>query len=310
MSKRVVVTGASGFVGSHVFKALRQRPWDVVRSDILRPSDDNDSWTKADLRDAQDLRDLTRDTWAVCHVGGIGDVYAAERHPAETFQVNAYGTVNLLEACKVNRVERLIYASTWEVYGTPIYEPMDEKHPCHPAHPYSISKLAGDLATQGYGTSGEMDTVVLRLATTYGEGMRESAVIPAFITTALRRSPIQIQGTGQQGRQFTHVTDVARAFVLALDATHPAAIYNVASDNIVSIRELADLVCERVPTEVIYGPSRWGEPTPAAISSRKAHEDFGWQAQVTFRQGLDQLIGYHSRAARPIGSQESFKALV
>src|SRR5439155_19810413 len=140
--QRVVVTGAAGFIGWHVAHLLEANGFDVVRSDLICPQPSEDGWKKADLLSLNQVSKLTHDADAVCHLGGIGDVYVASRDPQLAMNVNACGTLNVIEACRRNRVPRLVFASTWEVYGTPRYEPVDEDHPCSPPHPYAVSTLA------------------------------------------------------------------------------------------------------------------------------------------------------------------------
>src|SRR3989442_426116 len=193
---KVLVTGAAGFIGSHVANYLEAQGFDVIRSDIVSTPEFHGAWRQADLTKIEEVLGITSDIEAICHVGGIGDVYFAATEPRTTMNTNATGTLNMLEAARRAESIRFVYASTWEVYGPSKYEPVDEGHPCFPAHPYSISKLAGDLLVQAYGRNNSMESVVLRLGTAYGPRMRETAVIPAFILRAIRNEQIEVRGTG------------------------------------------------------------------------------------------------------------------
>ena len=307
----IVVTGAAGFIGSHVADELEVRGHTVIRSDVRPLSGSNDGWKLADLTRLDDLVELTRGAGAVCHIGGIGDVYQATRDPVLAMHVNAGGTANLLEAAKRNSVVRFVYASTWEVYGEPRYEPMDELHPCLPRHPYSVSKFAGDLLTQSYGEQGALTTVVLRLGTTYGPRMRPTGVIPSFVIQALSGQPIEVQGTGSQFRQFTHVTDVANAFVVAVEATSPAGVYNIAAPERTSIRALAEMVTHRIPAGAMLVRSRAHDAPSAAISSKLAETNLGWRPKVPFARGLEELIDTYVENAglRVVGSAGVISAM-
>ena len=307
--QRVVVTGAAGFIGSHVADELEKRGYDVARSDIRRPASLNNRWKLADLTRVDELVEATRGATAVCHIGGIGDVYQASRDPTLAMNVNAGGTANILEAAKRNSVGRFIYASTWEVYGQPRYEPMDEMHPCAPRHPYSVSKLAGDLIAQTYGAQDSPTTVVLRLGTTYGPRMRPNGVIPSFVLRAMSGQPIEVHGTGSQSRQFTHVTDVASAFVQSLEATHPAGVYNITSPKRTSIRDLAGMITQRIPVDIVVVEPRANDVPPAAISSERAEADLGWSARIPFTRGLEELIDlYVNDAGRTLGDRAHYGA--
>jgi len=197
-----------------------------------------------------------------------------------------------------NAVERFVYASTWEVYGPPRYEPVDELHPCHPGHPYSVSKLAGDLICQAYREQCSLDTVVLRLGTAFGPRMRSNAVIPAFVHRALSGKPIEIQGEGSQFRQFTHVADIANAFALAIETKSSAAVYNIAGPERISIRDLAETVARRIPANLVTVAPRANDVPPSIISSSRAKKDLGWHARVPFNRGLEELIEIYAKDAR------------
>src|SRR5437867_583706 len=141
--KRIIVTGGAGFVGSAVVRGLAARGLDVAALDIANPGVEVE-WCRADILDSVDLAQFLRGADAVCHLAAVGDVYEAARDPVATARLNVEGTARVVEAAAKARVPSIVYASTWEVYGPPIYQPVDENHPCSPKHPYSITKLAGE----------------------------------------------------------------------------------------------------------------------------------------------------------------------
>jgi len=287
---KILVTGAAGFLGSHLSDFLAGKGFDVIRSDVALPSHAVGSWVRADLRDFGELKTATRGVDAICHLGGIGDVYLAEQRPELAMLVNAYGTVNLIRAAQLSQVNRLIYASTWEVYGKAQSEPVDEKHPCSPTHPYSISKFAGDLAAQYYDSEVPPSGVVLRLGTAYGPRMRSTAVIPAFVGKAMRGEAISVHGAGDQFRQFTHATDIARAFMLALEADRPGPIYNVVSEEKTRILDLAETIATRFGVDLELAASRPHDAPSVTVSSSLIGRDLGWRAVVPLKRGLDEFI--------------------
>jgi UDP-glucose 4-epimerase len=131
--------------------------------------------------------------------------------------------------------------------------------------------------------------LALRLGTAYGLGMRPNSVFEIFIRKAMNGEPITIQGDGSQGRQFTHASDIARAFALATRSDSTGAALNVVAPEMVSIRRLAEHVVERFPTEVTFGDPRPGDVPPSYVSAQKAEDVLGWKAEVSFEDGMAEL---------------------
>ena len=290
---KVLVTGAAGFLAPHVAKHISLAGHEVVLTDIHKIGG-SESMVPADLMSLEDMLRVTRGVDAVCHLGGVGDVYLAAKKPYLAASANVVGAANLLEACLVNRLRKVIYASTWEVYGTPIYEPIDEVHPCNPDHPYNITKLAGERLTVAYDNLiKDLPGVALRLGTAYGPGMRPNSVFSRFIQKALNGEPIIIAGTGEQTRQFTHVQDIADAFLRALEKPVRCEVINIVSEETTSIRAVAEFIAHRLPTEIHFGPGRPGDVLPARISAAKAHFILEWSADTEFQAGLSGLIDWY-----------------
>lgn len=295
---KVLVTGGSGFIGRYVVDELAEAGHTVSVFDTQPPKTPGIPHIRGDLTVLEQVREAMTGVEAVCHIGAIGDVYLAFENPTLAAAVNVLGTANVLEAARVQGVERVVYASTWEVYGKAKYEPVDEQHPCNPDHPYNITKLAGDLLCQSYRKLKGLDVLVLRLGTTYGPGMRDTAVLPAFILRALKGEPIIIHGTGEQFRQFTHVRDIARGFRLALEQRKlQRNIFNLAAPERIIIAEMADLVCAELPTQIIRQKARVGDIPPAMISAQTAEEELGWKALISFREGALELMRWYRRNA-------------
>ena len=289
---KVLVTGAAGFVAPHVAKRLSAAGHEVLLTD-LSSRDGEEPTVAADLTSLEDMQRVTRGVDAVCHLGGVGDVYLAAEKPHLAASANVVGTATLLEACRINGVQKIVYASTWEVYGPPKYEPIDEQHPCNPDHPYNITKLAGERLVMAYDELKGLPTVALRLGTAYGLGMRPNSVFSLFIQRALKGEPISIAGTGEQTRQFTHARDIGEAFALALGKPVHGEVFNIVAEETVSIRMLAEIVTSQLPTEIQYGPARAGDVAPAQISSAKARSILGWSPATDFKAGLLELIEWY-----------------
>jgi len=286
---RGVVTGGAGFLGSHVADFLAERGDDVLVADL--DSNRRHSCVRVDLGEITGLTAAFRGRDYVCHLGAIGDVYLAGDKPALAASTNVIGSANVCEAALAAGVPTVIYASTWEVYGAPTYEPIDEQHPCAPDHPYSITKLAGERMALAYAHLRDgLRVTSLRLGTAYGTRMRPNSVFSLFIAKAMKGEALTVQGTGQQGRQFTHVRDIAAAFALAIDGAPAHPVYNVVADRLVTIRELAQLVASELPTDVTFGPARIADVPSATVSNALIRQELGWRAAVPFNKGLAEII--------------------
>lgn len=285
---RAIITGGAGFLGSHVADAFAQAGHDVTVVDQV-PTDRHRT-AVADLLDLEALRQAFEGADTVCHLGAIGDVYLAGERPALAASVNAAGTANVCEAALAAKVRRVVAASTWEVYGEPHYQPIDEKHPALPDHPYNITKYAGELLARSYARLRGLDVIALRLGTAFGTRMRPNSVFSVFIRKALAGEPITIQGSGDQGRQFTHASDIGSAFLAATSRGTSGAAYNIVAERMVSIRELAEMITVIAPTEVTFGAPRPGDVPSALVSSELAARDLGWRATADFNEGLRELF--------------------
>jgi len=287
---RVLVTGCSGFLGPYVMDEFAGAGYEVMGFDLLEPGFPIASFFRGDFTDRRDLKRALTGITAVCHLGGIGDVYLAEKDAALAFRANAFGTKTITDACVELGMEKLIYASSWEVYGKPIKNPVDEGHPCNPETPYSISKLAGELFVRAAEGRNGLKTLALRLGTAYGPSMRESAVISRFLRQSKAGAPLTVHGDGSQFRQFTYAADIGRAFVAALSHSPRGRVYNIASDEAVRMIDLARLISKQVGGSIEFQPARHSEPASARMSSARALRDLKWQQTVRFEDGLHQLM--------------------
>lgn len=285
---RVIVTGGAGFLGSHVADHLAAVGHDVAVFD--RVPSTRHATTEGDLLDQESIARAIRGAEAICHLGAVGDVYLAAEQPALATSINVTGTAHVCAAALAEGLRRVVVASTWEVYGHPKYQPMDEDHPCDPDHPYNITKLAGEQIARSFARLKGLDVVSLRLGTAYGTRMRPNSVFRIFARRALAGEPITIQGSGEQGRQFTHASDVARAFEAAITMGSSGSAYNIVADRMVTIRELAEAVAALVPAKITYGQARPGDVPSATVSNRRAATELAWRPDVRFEDGLAELV--------------------
>jgi UDP-glucose 4-epimerase len=304
----VLVTGGAGFLGSHVAREFVEYGYRVTVLDRVAPKSPllrGIGFVQADLLDLNTLVNLLDGVEVVCHLAGVGDVYLAAAEPFTAATLNCVGTANIAEAARRTGVQKLVYASTWEVYGTPETDPVTEAHPCRPDHPYNITKYSGELLVLAYDRLHDLPAVALRLGTAFGPGMRPNSVFSTFIDRARVGEPIVIAGSGDQSRQFTHARDISAGFRLAAESPIRGKAINLTARERISIRQLAEMVVEQFPTEIRFGPMRTGDIHPATIDSSRARVLLGWEPQVRFRDGLLDLMGAaatHTVVQQPVAS--------
>lgn len=289
LGMKVLVTGAAGFLGRHISRHFRDSGWDVVGFDLSAFDEPGVPSITGDLTDIDSVVAAVDGCSHIAHVGAIGDVYLAGEQPDLAAKVNVVGSANIAQAAETVNA-RVVYASTWEVYGEPEKEPLDESHPTRPDHPYNITKLAGESLLLAASQLRDLDVVALRLGTAYGTGLRPNSVFRIFIDKARAGEALTIQGDGSQGRQFTYSGDIARAFELAARSDVNGVPINIVAPDIVSIKELAETVAERFGAEITFGEPRPGDVPSALVSPTRAEELLGWKAEMPFEAGLNELI--------------------
>jgi len=286
---QVLVTGAAGFLGRHVSTRLQRDGFEVTGFDLQPPKQTDFELVDGDLLDPQAVLTAAQGHDVICHIGAIGDVYLAASDPPLATAVNVTGSANVAAAAELVGA-RVVYASTWEVYGSPRYEPMDEDHPCDPDHPYNITKLAGERILMAADRLRDVPVLALRLGTAYGSGLRPNSVFRIFIDRARSGEPITIQGDGAQSRQFTHASDIARAFSLACRSEVHGMALNTVAPVAISIKQLAEQVTARYPTQVSFGEARPGDIAAALVSPEKMERVLGWTTEIGFDEGLTELV--------------------
>ena len=302
----VLVTGGSGFIGSHVVDRLLAAGHAPVIFDV-RPSEhhtqDQVPFVCGDLADLERLCDAMRGCDAVIHMAAAADVNAVEGAPLDAEERNARGTLNALEAARRGGVERFIYASTIWVYSDTPAECHEESLALQPpAHIYSATKLAGELYCRSYGELYGLESTILRFGIPYGPRARPTAVIPAFIGKALAGEPLTVAGDGSQSRRFVYVEDLAAGVVAALDPVAAGRTYNLVGAEDVSIAEIAQAVRAAVGDVAIERvPGRNGDYAGAPVSGARAAGELGWAPTTSFDEGLRRSVAWHAATASGAG---------
>lgn len=277
---KILITGSEGFIGKNLVSFFRKKGKTVVTYDIVKGQD---------LLDTKKLSAIfKKNIDYVVHLAAYGDVYKAVTDPSGAMIAGPAATANLVKIASNYNVKKIIYTSTWEVYGKPIYNPIDENHSCLPFNPYSIAKYAGELVIKSITNS--LPWLILRLGTVYGPNMRPYAVIPLFIKNAIEKKPILLQGQGKQQRQFIYIDDVCKAFYKAIFSNSKNEVFNIVGDKTTSIKEIAEKINVHIPLKTVFSTERIGDPLNAIISNKKAKKILKWKPEVDFDVGILKLI--------------------
>jgi UDP-glucose 4-epimerase len=292
---RVLVTGGSGFIGSHVVDKLRLRGHEPVIYD-LRPSPWHEPGSVetvlGSITDREALERALHSCDAVAHLAAVADVNDVHASPEDAERVNARGTVAVLEAARRAGVKRIVYASTIWVYSDCEADEVDEETllPA-PSHLYTSTKLAGELYCKAYQELYGIDYTILRFGIPYGPRAREAAVIPAFVGKALRGEALTLAGDGSQSRRFVYVEDLADGVALGLEDVATNRVYNLASNENVTIKRIAETIKDELgDVEIVHTEARPGDFGGKVVSSERADRELGWTAATPFSEGVSRYI--------------------
>lgn len=308
------VTGAEGFIGSHLVEAL-VADGHRVRAMVLYNSFGTWGWldtldpdvmtsvevVMGDVRDPRATREFIGDAEVVYHLAALIAIPYSYHAPHSYLETNAGGTMNVLEAVRALETPRMIHTSTSEVYGTALRVPIDEDHPIQAQSPYSATKVAADKLAESYHAAFGVPVVTLRPFNTYGPRQSTRAVIPTIVTQlAAGRERVSL-GALTPTRDLTYAADTARAFMAAAAAPLDAVagrVLNAGSGNEISIGDLASLIASRMgrPLELAHEEERMrpdaSEVMRLVSDSSRLRELTGWAPEQTLESGLDRTIAW------------------
>lgn len=309
--RKVLVTGAGGFIGSHLIEQLVAEGADVrafvrynSRGDIgllrLLPAEIRSRLVviSGSLADAEAVREAVRDMDTIFHLAALIAIPYSYLHPREVIETNVMGTLNVLSAAREYGVRRVVHTSTSEVYGSAQYVPIDEAHPLQGQSPYSASKIAADKVAESFWCSYDLPVATLRPFNTYGPRQSARAIIPTIITQVLAGDKIRL-GALEPVRDFTFVKDTIKAFLLGgeLDAAIGQQI-NVGTGLCISIGDLARQIMRLLGRELPIVPDEERLRPPRSEVSRllanrdRAQKLLGWEPLVSLDEGLALTISW------------------
>ena len=309
--KNALVTGAGGFIGSHLTEELvrsgarvtafvrynSRNDWGLIEElpeDVVKELE----VISGDLKDSDAVRKACRGRDIVFHLGALIAIPYSYVNPRDAVETNVLGTLNVLAGCREGGVGTVIHTSTSEVYGTALYTPIDEKHPLQGQSPYSASKIGADKIAQSFYTSYELPVITIRPFNTYGPRQSARAVIPTIITQALSGDVIRI-GSLSPKRDFNYVKDTVSGFLLGPDKKEAVGeVINLGAGREISIGDLVERItaiigkkCEVVQDKERIRPDA-SEVMELLAGTAKAREILGWEPKTGLDEGLKQTIDY------------------
>jgi len=296
---RILVTGAAGFIGSHLVEKLLEDGHQVVgidnlsvgRLQNLENSSENTSFQflSVDIRSKQELSEIEGNFECVLHLAALADIVPSIENPETYFDTNVGGTMNIMQFSRERKVNKVIYTASSSCYGIPDEFPTAEIAQIRPMYPYALTKYLGECLALHWAQVYKIPTTTLRFFNIYGPRARTSgtygAVFGVFLAQKLAGLPFTIVGDGTQTRDFTFVTDAVNATITAM-LSSVSGTYNVGSGNTYSINELVNLL----EGNKVHIPKRPGEPDCTYADIRKIKNELGWSPKVSLKKGVSIML--------------------
>ncbi|GIL41451.1 NAD-dependent epimerase/dehydratase family protein [Roseiterribacter gracilis] len=295
------MTGGAGFIGSHLVDALlaagrRVRVIDNLAVGRLANIEGHVQagrveFVQADVADQRAIAPSFDGVQRVFHLAALADIVPSINSPRDYFHANVDGTMSVLEAARAAGVQRLLYAASSSCYGLAKTFPTPEDAPIDCQYPYALTKNIGEQLVLHWSQVYRLHATALRLFNVYGPRARTSgtygAVFGVFLAQLRAGKPLTVVGDGKQGRDFTHVRDVARAFVMAAERAPAGSVYNVGTGNPTSVNRIVELLGA---TKVEHIPRRPGEPDLTQADATRLRRDVAWAPQVSIEEGVAGML--------------------
>ncbi|MDY6836580.1 MAG: SDR family NAD(P)-dependent oxidoreductase [Thermodesulfobacteriota bacterium] len=308
---KTLVTGAGGFIGSHLVEALVLQGADVrafvrynSRGDLgllerlSKKISTEIEILVGDLKDSEAVRRSVKHCDMIFHLGSLIAIPYSYVNPMDFVQTNVVGTANLLNACLESGVEKIVHTSTSEVYGTAVYSPIDERHPIQAQSPYSATKIAAEKLAESYHRSFGLPVAVARPFNTYGPRQSARAVIPTIILQALNGNSIRL-GSLHPTRDFTYVEDTVRGIVDVAESSYSTGeVLNIGSGHEISIGALAERIISIMGKRVgIFKDDQRVRPEKSEVErlicdASRVRKFLGWKPRVRLDEGLERTVGW------------------
>jgi UDP-glucose 4-epimerase len=316
--KKIIVTGGAGFIGSHLVDACIARGYSVTAIDNLSVGRKENlekhfgsaafRFFEADVADYEKIEPLFEGVDWVFHLAARADIVPSIQMPMVYHRSNVDGTAAVLEASRLAKVKRFIYAASSSCYGIPDVYPTPETAQIRPEYPYALTKYLGECLVLHWAKVYSMPALSLRFFNVFGPRARTSgtygAVFGVFLSQKIHNKPFTVVGDGTQTRDFTFVTDIVSALLAAADSNETGDVFNVGSGGSYSVNQLVSLL----GGETTYIPKRPGEPDCTFADISKIQKRLGWAPQVRFENGVQEMLRYlHLWENAPVWTPETIQ---
>tara|TARA_B100000965_G_scaffold392474_1_gene402064 strand:+ start:471 stop:1487 length:1017 start_codon:yes stop_codon:yes gene_type:complete len=298
---KIVVTGGAGFIGSNLVDQLTKQNHQVIVLDDLSTGQKKNlikyyrkiRFIKIDLSNEKNiskLKKILKGVDIVYHLAGLADIVPSIENPNRYLKVNVSGTLNILNAAKINNIKKFIYAASASCYGANPKYPTDEKNIIKTEYPYALSKNLGEKLVLHWEKVYKLNAVSFRFFNVYGPRSRTTgaygAVFGVFLAQKFNNRPFTIVGDGKQTRDFIHVYDVVKALVLSLKKAKSGEVYNLGSGIETSVNQIAKLIGGKKT----FVPRRPGEPSRSIANINKIKKDLKWKPEISIKKGISMLM--------------------
>lgn len=277
---KILITGYSGFIGTHLLQRLSKTEHDIILADISNG---------IDICDWDQIKHFEIDV--VVHLAGLSFVPDSYNKPAEFYRINYLSTLNVLELCRINNA-RMIFFSSY-VYGHPQYQPIDESHPVQAFNPYAQTKVICESLCEGYSRDFHLPVVVFRPFNIYGLGQNPDFLIPTILQQA-RNGKITIKDDRPR-RDYIHVEDIVEAVATAVEQSNKQGItkYNLGTGTSHSVKEIVELVRGLFDTKIEYvctNEIRQNDVMDTIADISKIKAELNWSPKITIKEGLKKML--------------------
>ncbi len=302
---KILVTGGAGFVGSQIVDLLIKQQQEVVILDDLSTGKEkyinkNAKFYKADIRQAEEINKIfeSEKPAIVIHAAAQVQLRKSIDEPSIDAEINILGTINVLEACRKNKVKKIIYTSTGGArVGEPEYLPVDEKHPLNPCSPYGISKHTAEHYVWMYNKLYGIDYLIFCFGNVYGprDDAQFGRVISVFIEKILKGETPKIFGDGKQTRDFIYVLDLAKFIVESINKKPEHKLFHLAYGIQVSINEIFNIIKELagIKVEAEHVEAVLGEVRDIVLDTKLAQKELGWQPEHDIKEGIKETYNWY-----------------